>query len=507
MKKKYIINLFFILIAVFLFFFVEQIINNANFEIKFDDSFRKKIEKEKPDIILIGNSVLGSNIHRSQLQKELYYFLGKKIRVSLISIGGMQSAWSYLIMKNQISKSNIKDIPVGFVFHDERITNPNIRVKDELLLKKTATNYEPVFWKKLKENSIYYHKGFPHIFNDKITTKKNIISLYGNFIFQQILNKNKFRKTINLVFKRQNFKTGGSSGEKRKKTRKKIQSQKDFENQIVNPSFLNEILKFNNDFHVFFISSSLSPAPKHQPKNPNLQEPYASDRNLYFSFLNKYLKKNNSFLINLNKRKEIKDKKFFKDVGHLLPLGKQLNSKILAQEIILSGILGEPKEIKNIYFDKYIYEDADNGYIDQWSVIKGTIDTIYDKKRNNRVLFFKTAGEYQMQINAKNLFIISWDMNFTDNILFYIRIKTNSNKINYIIYNNSDKPCELKKQNIVCGIGKDILGKWYNVKRNLNNDLQYISPKEVVEKIISFTVNTEKKGKLDNIFLFKEKNK
>jgi hypothetical protein len=98
------------------------------------------IDHEKPDILLLGNSILGEGVDEGKISR----LLGT--RVMKAWSGGSSSAWWYLVLKNVVSQTAHKPALVGIFFRDNFLTLPRYRVdgKHKKLIDDFATTSEPV---------------------------------------------------------------------------------------------------------------------------------------------------------------------------------------------------------------------------------------------------------------------------------------------------------------------------------------------------------------------------
>jgi hypothetical protein len=81
-----------------------------------------KLNRRRPQIILIGNSMLGESVEQNRLSVLL------KHPVATVWQGGMESAWWYLVVKNIILHLREKPELVGIFFRDYYLTMPRLRV-------------------------------------------------------------------------------------------------------------------------------------------------------------------------------------------------------------------------------------------------------------------------------------------------------------------------------------------------------------------------------------------
>lgn len=116
----------------------------------FNDAFRREIDEARPDLILIGNSLLYANVDRNLLDRRLSERLGRPVKTLFLTAGGSTSAWWYLVLKNQVAASDAAGIPVGVFFIGDTITNPELDFARRHLwqINTQLAGEEPVFFEK-----------------------------------------------------------------------------------------------------------------------------------------------------------------------------------------------------------------------------------------------------------------------------------------------------------------------------------------------------------------------
>ena len=119
---------------------------------KIVDNLSNEINKEKPDIILLGNSMLGNGVEQVMFEREI----GQKSMV--VWLGGSNSAWWYLVVKNVIAQSNFKPKYLVVFFRDNFLTLPHYRSKGRYRsqIDKFATENEPVLDRVLYFNDVNF---------------------------------------------------------------------------------------------------------------------------------------------------------------------------------------------------------------------------------------------------------------------------------------------------------------------------------------------------------------
>ncbi|MCP4605449.1 MAG: hypothetical protein GY847_33840 [Proteobacteria bacterium] len=89
---------------------------------KIQKKVQQKIEKEKPSVVLVGNSMLAKGVDEKTFSSL------SKIKTTMIKRHGSASAWWYLALKNQILVSAHRPSLVVFFFRDYFLTRPSFRV-------------------------------------------------------------------------------------------------------------------------------------------------------------------------------------------------------------------------------------------------------------------------------------------------------------------------------------------------------------------------------------------
>src|SRR5215216_814931 len=99
----------------------------AQFDPDIRDKYRHMLNEEDPQILVMGDSVTGTNVDKNLISKGL----GK--RVSVISEDGAGSALLYLILKNNIANTDSKPDTMIILFRDTVLTSTAFRVHGNFL--------------------------------------------------------------------------------------------------------------------------------------------------------------------------------------------------------------------------------------------------------------------------------------------------------------------------------------------------------------------------------------
>lgn len=105
-----------------------------------DESFCNRIKKKKPDIVFIGNSILGAGFDPKQFTKSTGFQALK------LTSPGSASAWWYVVIKNVVAQCRPKPKTLAIVFRDTFLTKPDYRVsgKYRAQINRFASEDEPV---------------------------------------------------------------------------------------------------------------------------------------------------------------------------------------------------------------------------------------------------------------------------------------------------------------------------------------------------------------------------
>jgi hypothetical protein len=107
-----------------------------------------ELAAEKPELVLLGNSMLGEGIDDRQFAE----LTGKS--VYKLQYGGSASAWWYLALKNLVAKSETPPRYVLLFFRDEFLTEPEFRVTGaySLVIQSIATEQDQPVLERLAYN-------------------------------------------------------------------------------------------------------------------------------------------------------------------------------------------------------------------------------------------------------------------------------------------------------------------------------------------------------------------
>ena len=164
-----------------------------------------------------------------------------------------------------------------------------------------------------------------------------------------------------------------------------------------------------------------------------------------------------------------------------------------------------------------VYEDAEDGNIEGWSVYDPTpsgavIRNVYDEERKSRVIEFRGHGTdngYWLRNkdgsywNNTKEFTIEWSMKYSENFVVYVLINTNKGT-KYLRYDPVDSNELGDGSYIKYGIGSDKTdGKWHTIRRDLKKDLNDAQPDVNLLAVEAFLIRGS--GRVDDIKLIGQK--
>jgi len=248
----------------------------------------------QPEIVLLGNSMLGRGVNHNLLQSIL------KRNISKFALGGTSSRWWYLMTKNVIVKANPPPKALVLFFRDQFLTNPKYRLNstNQLMNKYFYEGKEPLVQELSYDAASVIYQQIPlydkkHLVNQKITGGIKTIA----------------RKTARISSKRLTIALDKSFDESKMIeeliTAQQLEAAKvrrqellDFDNQI-DRSFLPHIIQLTKDAGIQLILVRIKPrwAVLGKPENPLLTD--------YMEGLNAYLKTQNILLMDYTQHEQI----------------------------------------------------------------------------------------------------------------------------------------------------------------------------------------------------------
>jgi hypothetical protein len=161
-----------------------------------------------------------------------------------------------------------------------------------------------------------------------------------------------------------------------------------------------------------------------------------------------------------------------------------------------------------------IYEDAEDGNIDGWSIREGNagdIQNVYDVDSNSQVIQFTGGGSYMLgAMNHEDGWnntidrTIAWRMKNSQEYTIYIPVTT-TNGFRQLFYTFS--PNRGLRHGVEGGIhhglgASTIDGRWRTVTRDLDRDLKDAEPENEIIAVNGFIFNGGDNGMVDDILLY-----
>jgi len=286
------------------------------------------IEKEQPQIVVIGDSVAASNIDPDLMTIQL------KEPVMMITEFGGGSALFYLIIKNNIATAEYKPDVLVLMFRDTVLTSPGFRVRgsyfavldeyarrdDDLALKlavldqmspleKLAERYFPPYWARWDLRSILVFKTINSplwfLFGCDATCYESAMEERFD---DEALEVDELTETMNSA---EDFLY--------------TDANLDFEKQVER-SFLPEIVRIckENNIQLVLLRTKIQRFSRENPEPAALRE--------YIEDLNAYAEENGVVLVDFAHDERLQPA-LFEDSHHLNEVGKRLFSEMLAEEI------------------------------------------------------------------------------------------------------------------------------------------------------------------------------
>ncbi len=310
--------------------FVTEIYIRAQYAKINPDAILTRINKEKPDIILLGNSMLGMNVDNKIFNQELSRLEGRDIKSTFIVFNASHGPLFYLIIKNQISRSNAAGIPLVIIDHSPRLfastgsSGPIIeKIKGQL------RDHEDIFLEKYYDPSLrikYYLHSFSSAIYYAPECSRYLLNPFVGF----------FCKIAGIAQRPQHL-LKVRFGHPTEMRSDKIQDEEDWGalNKIdYDRSFLPDIFKETSRFKLVFVLAHLN------PDSEVLSQEFF--KSLYFSSISdfkEYVQLNNGKVLDMNQFKELDNGLLYRDEDHFNQTGVVINSKLLAKIIYDNGLI------------------------------------------------------------------------------------------------------------------------------------------------------------------------
>jgi hypothetical protein len=352
-KKNLILGIIAIAIIACIFASLEKWAHDNFKPIVFSNKIRKNLIRKQPHIILVGNSMLGSNIVRPLFEKELSNKLGRKARVSYIIAGGLHTAWFYLVLKNQIATAMKEGTPIVFLDYEDYYIRPEANTtatgKSEVRFRSSMLDDEKVFRSKIGTNGLYFATGFPYLYSQRFQIKRHIVSefvlkafnllgaskhLQSRFFKRQ--NEDSVAWLLGTVFKGSEFR-GGQADDRERNDRILFQgkSDEDFFKKAQD-SLLPDMLSYSKKYPLIFLISS---------SNPSMTQ-IKSSMPQFSQRLEKYITSNDGYFIDMNRVPEVQTPGLMHDSRHFTKgKGRNTNTLAVLKELEKIGIIDKINNI------------------------------------------------------------------------------------------------------------------------------------------------------------------
>ncbi|MBU0762460.1 MAG: hypothetical protein KKD39_05490 [Candidatus Altiarchaeota archaeon] len=304
------------MLSVLLVYAVETQANKYTSE--FNPKYLDKIISEKPDLVLIGNSMLGYNVNETVLEQKLANYCEREVNVVFITSGGQMSAWWYLVLKNHVLPANISKTPVGVFYRDRNILDPKLRTNGIYLtaLRESMKGDETLYFEKTGIKM----GGFPKFILQRDEIKSKTVSYILKNTMETISSGMNLPKDVEAVF----------SVEKFEKT---VHDNEGVEHGIcaklsecADETLLPDMIDVMENNTLFFVQVH---------RNPE----YEKITWRYEDELREYFTKNNIPRIALHMEKQLNDSEAYYKHDHLTHEGILLNTEILAEKIVELKVL------------------------------------------------------------------------------------------------------------------------------------------------------------------------
>jgi len=285
-----------------------------------------RLEKEKPEILFIGNSILDGGLDEQRLAKDI----NKK--VSKVANGGTHTAWWMLYIKNVLLKATHKPKYLVVLFRRNLLTVPELRVKGRyyynlapMMTKNESLLNELAYKVSLSPIEFFLYKN-SFIFRERELIKKGIDDWVKEKISLLFSNN---KELANIEIKKA-FATSRFDRDRLRSTQDKEETvaknkQYDF-NHSVKTSFLPHMLEMLKKVNVkpIFIASKMRGSAKTHTENRVYHK--------YFIELEKYFKERDIPFFALAEDTRLQEK-HYSDGDHFNELGSAILTTIIQEKI------------------------------------------------------------------------------------------------------------------------------------------------------------------------------
>ena len=272
-----------------------------------DYRLRNRIQREKPDMVLLGSSALKAGIRGESLEERLHFLTGKTYKV-IQQTYGVGSRYEYLYFRNQICSSGWRP-SVGIVCNQDRLTWYDsrylaTRYMGQLGSRERISDFEPGGKRKLSVGEILRE----HIFLSRCAEDmaKDLLHHFVTGIF------GKFRNDADSPPKS-----------------RQAQSY-DFDKEM-KESLLPRIVALKHKYNIDLFVVVL-------PTYPQVEKGFSYDqKKQYYAKLEDYLASNGIKYISLWDRKDLNSPDLFLDWKHMNH--PAIVQELLARELVAQGIV------------------------------------------------------------------------------------------------------------------------------------------------------------------------
>ena len=294
-------------------------------------SFQDQIESKKPEVILLGNSVINSGILLSQFE------LLTNRRTLKFGFPGTFSAYWYLLIKSNIAPANTPPKHLLLFFLDNLLTMPDQGVNGTYLpmIDEIASDQEPLLLQKAYLNQLnplegYLDSHFP-VFGERQTLKDKIDNHFKYALPQILQNCAKpcLDEALDAAFDAKNM-LPSTLTQSEINPMDLLNRNWDF-NALVEKSFLPDIIQLTREhgIQLILVREKNITIPDLQDESPAMRK--------YFQEMADYLKKENVILLDFAHDPAL-TMDLFRDEMHLNPQGQAVFTQLVAE-----GFLSIPK--------------------------------------------------------------------------------------------------------------------------------------------------------------------
>jgi len=291
---------------------------------KLRNKLERKIEKENPKILFLGNSII-----RDGFSDSLFKTLSN-VNFIRVSPGGSGTAFWYLYLKNVFFyfENNPVDLIV-ITFRDRRLTSPKAGTAGGAVydIYKVSTDNEPLYERLVLHNnmdmvSYWFYNNFAILQKRSLIRKR--LEERNKYLIGKILSFPENKNIDSLI--KEYFKIDNLNIKMMTKIELSGKENKNNFNYMINKSFLPYIIdlakKKNKQLIFVRYKRRRDLIPNSEPENIKI----------YMQDLKKYLTNNNLKLIDMTNDPRIKEE-HFKNGDHLNEKGRLVFTRILYEEL------------------------------------------------------------------------------------------------------------------------------------------------------------------------------